>query len=1532
MRWMRIRVLAVVLAGLGGVATAPAVAQSQDDDQSRLITFIEDSLSDGAARQIDIVGFRGALSSQAQLERLTIADEDGIWLVLEGAILDWTRSALLSRELRINALTAERLEIRRPPLPAGASGPTLPDDAAAQPFRLPELPVAIEVGEFRIDRVDLGPAFIGDPVALRVSGQASLEDGDGQVAIDIDRLDGVTGRFDLQADFSNATEDLSLLLDLEEGQGGLAANRLSLPGEPAVALGIDGTGTLSNFAADVTLATGGEDRLAGQVTLAEVDGAQRITADLGGDITPLVAPEIAGFFGPDAALSVRAARLAGGGLDIDTLQVRTADLALEGAVRLASDGVPSFFDITGRLGNAGPDAAPVRLPVAGAPVTVRNATLDLGFDAAAGEAWTARFVARGLTAEDLDLDRLVVSGDGTIATTGATAVTGDLQVALAGLALADAAAAEALGPALTARAAIDWSAGRSLRLSDLQVRAQTLSLSADAEMAGGLEDLQIDLSAGLQVDRLAAFAPLAATPLAGRVDTRLDGVIRPLEGAFDLRLDGDGEDLRLGPAVTGDLFAGTTTFALTARRDTEGTFVEEARITSPELTFTGAASATGGGETLQVGVDAGITLADLSILSSVVGTPLAGTLDVQAEGRAQPGPMDFALTVTGTGENLRYGTGSRELDLPGTTRLDIEASRSGGLIDVEQAELVGPDLDLVADIATPNPSEPDALAYRIDLALDDLSRLSGLAGTPLGGRIDIAASGDANLATGDVGVALEGTGMDLQLGDDLSEALLQGRTRLDIVAERRDGVVAVDRLRLYGPGLSLDATLAGEPEGGDTRYAGTLEAGIDNIAAFSQLAGIELAGAVEVSGAASIVPSSGDFTVDLAGAGTDLQAGPLGDGGVLDGRSEFAIVAERQAGQLLVEEARLASAGVNATGRAAPRDGSDEIGIAAEVEVASLAAFSALAGQPLAGAVSARLDGTLDPATQDLTVTLDATIRDLQAGPPITAELFANTTTLSLAAERSGSRILIRDATVAGPQISAELSGELGDADTAVTGRVRLADVGLFTEALSGAVTSDLTLRSQGAGPIRIETVNRGPGGLTVSVNGAVGLPGGTVDLLIGGTAPLALADPILGTRSLRGTAQLDLAMQGAPGLDAVTGTVTASGARLSAPRLGNAIEGIEARLTLRGGTAQVEANGGLATGGRIAVTGRLGLGAPQLPATLMIEAAGLRLINPQLYDATIEGVSLVLDGELAGASALSGQIALGRVEVRIPSSGLGGAEPIPEIDHLGVTPSQRLTQDRAGLLEDGAGLGPPPPPPAGPGGGERVSLDIDVVALSRIFVRGRGLDAELGGRLSLAGSLNRAIPSGQFDLLRGRLSLLGRRLDLTEGFITLQGDFAPFLRLVAVSDVDDFSVRIIVEGPLQDPEITFSSVPDLPQDEILARLFFGQNVQNLSAIQALQLASAVAELSGRSSGGILLSLREGLGLDNLDVRTDDGGNAAVTAGRYISDNVYTDVTVGATGDAEVTLNIDLSPGLTARGTAGSDGNSAIGLYFERDY
>ena len=119
---------------------------------------------------------------------------------------------------------------------------------------------------------------------------------------------------------------------------------------------------------------------------------------------------------------------------------------------------------------------------------------------------------------------------------------------------------------------------------------------------------------------------------------------------------------------------------------------------------------------------------------------------------------------------------------------------------------------------------------------------------------------------------------------------------------------------------------------------------------------------------------------------------------------------------------------------------------------------------------------------------------------------------------------------------------------------------------------------------------------------------------------------------------------------------------------------------------------------------------------------------------------------------------------------------------------------------------------------GAAFGLDVVLSAPNRLFVRGRGLDAELGGELHLGGTTAAVSPLGAFNLIRGRLDILGKRLDLTEAVLQMEGELIPSLHIVAATVNDGITVAVGIDGPATDPVVSFTSSPDLPEEEVLAR------------------------------------------------------------------------------------------------------------------
>ncbi len=338
-------------------------------------------------------------------------------------------------------------------------------------------------------------------------------------------------------------------------------------------------------------------------------------------------------------------------------------------------------------------------------------------------------------------------------------------------------------------------------------------------------------------------------------------------------------------------------------------------------------------------------------------------------------------------------------------------------------------------------------------------------------------------------------------------------------------------------------------------------------------------------------------------------------------------------------------------------------------------------------------------------------------------------------------------------------------------------------------------------------------------------------------------------------------------------------------------------------------------------ISGPVALASPYV-ADLTTTLRSVHLRDPELFDTDVDG-EVRITGPLIGGADIRGAVSLGKTEVRIPSTGFGSQALLNDVTHIAEPQPVLKTRERAGLVEKGGGARD-----SGPAFG----LDLTISAPGRIFVRGRGLDAELGGALNVTGTTDNVIPSGQFNLIRGRLDILGKRFTIDEGLIQLQGALTPYVRFSATTQSEGITATILIEGDATAPEIKFLSNPDLPEEEVISRLLFSKSLSNLSAFQAAQLASAVATLAGKGSGGIIAKLRNSFGLDDLDLASDTEGQTSLRVGKYISEKVYTNVAIGSDGKTEVNINLDVRPDLTLRGTLAGNGGTSVGIYYERDY
>ncbi|WP_254429182.1 MULTISPECIES: translocation/assembly module TamB domain-containing protein [unclassified Ruegeria] len=1345
------------------ILTAPPVFAQEDGGGSMLENFLQDTLS-GDNQNVTVTGLQGALSARATIEEITVADDEGVWLTIKDAQLDWNRLALIRGRFSVNSLTAQEIDITRAP------GATTTDEPAAtvetQPFQLPELPVAIEIGEIRIDEVSLGEPLIGVAADLSINGNLSLADGTLDTSLDVTRLDRAGDEIKLTAGFENATSEINLDLQVTEAAGGLISTALKIPDSPPIGLTAKGSGPLTDFTADIGLSSDNQQRVSGQVRLRAADGGAQqgiaFTTDLSGDLTPFLTPEIDPFFGTDTRLFVDGQTKPEGALEVSDLKLTTQALNLKGELELAEGGSLQLAALQGRI--TPPDGEAVVLPVAGGETSIEAAQISALYDHKNGNLWDLSLTANAFKSTQANLQNARISAQGVLDQGEALAVSGDVQASVTGIDLTDPALNTAVGQRITLDGQFDYGSDQSLNLSGFELIGSDYALALDALIDGLTSGLTVDGSATLEATDLARFSDIAKLDLKGQVSARVEGKGSPLEGSFDGTLFVDGSDLATGRDDIDPVITGETTISLDGKRGSDGITIRSFELNSEAAQAQANGVVTTPNGNLTIDGQAQVNAPDLSVFSGLAQRDLGGSLRAEVDGTGTVQTLEFDGTASVIGRNLQTGMADIDPLLTGQTTIQWDGARSADQIEIRNATVNGKALSAQVQATVTDPTGEPSGEGEARIDVPDLSLFSGMAGRDLTGSVTANFQGSGDLATRAFDIQGNLDADDIQVGIDFVDKLVNGRTTLTVDAQNGDQGLEVRNFRLQGSAITANASGKVAREAGGLNYFVQL----DDVARITQT----LSGPLTLEG--NVAPTSSGLE------GTANLRGPDSSYATLEG--------------------------------------------------------------------SVDSDGAAD-------LVFDAKLNRIERFAP-------------------------------------EFPGTIAANGTAKR------DNGVWT----------------------IDTTAEGPAEISSQVSGTFDEASGEADLKAAGGVNIGIANLFITPNKIDGTARYDLALKGKPSLEALSGTVTTSGTSLAIPGAGQTITGISGSVELAQSRATISLSGGPRAGGNFVVAGPVDL-TPPFNANITTTLNSIVLTDQLLYETTLNG-QIAMTGALAGNSSVAGQITFEETNINLAAaSGAVGAAPIPDIQHIGEGSASLITRERAGLVVDEE---------ATPSD-SRISLDIALLAPKAVFVRGRGVNAELGGRLFIGGTTSSVVPSGQIELIRGNLDILGRRLALTKGIVTLQGDLTPYIEFESSASTSDGTATIEIAGPLDAPEVDVFSDPERPAEEALAMLLFGNRFSELSPFVIAQMAASLAQLSG-AGGDATKGLRDATGVDSVDIGATEGGAGRLGAGAYLSDNLYTDFTVNTEGDTEVNLNLDVTDNFTVRGTVDGRGETGVGVFFERDY
>ena len=245
---------------------------------------------------------------------------------------------------------------------------------------------------------------------------------------------------------------------------------------------------------------------------------------------------------------------------------------------------------------------------------------------------------------------------------------------------------------------------------------------------------------------------------------------------------------------------------------------------------------------------------------------------------------------------------------------------------------------------------------------------------------------------------------------------------------------------------------------------------------------------------------------------------------------------------------------------------------------------------------------------------------------------------------------------------------------------------------------------------------------------------------------------------------------------------------------------------------------------------------------------------------------------------------------------------------------------------------------PAGTPSASLPDLDLAIVVPGELFLRGNGLELELGGELRVLREADAAASEaprvdGSFGFHSGSYDFIGRRFELERGEASFFGEEKPdpTLDVVLASQLDETRVRIVVEGQASAPVIRLESDPERSEGEIMGLLLSGgESDEEAEAGERLQEAGATL-LAALGMSALQKGVARSTGLDRVEYRAgSEGGRGSLLLGKYLHPRLLMTYELGLEENSDFVLHLRylLNRHWKLESSYAQDGNSGLELFW----
>ncbi len=224
-------------------------------------------------------------------------------------------------------------------------------------------------------------------------------------------------------------------------------------------------------------------------------------------------------------------------------------------------------------------------------------------------------------------------------------------------------------------------------------------------------------------------------------------------------------------------------------------------------------------------------------------------------------------------------------------------------------------------------------------------------------------------------------------------------------------------------------------------------------------------------------------------------------------------------------------------------------------------------------------------------------------------------------------------------------------------------------------------------------------------------------------------------------------------------------------------------------------------------------------------------------------------------------------------------------------------------ILEGAIGI-PQPVSASSSGGSDGLpfDLEIDVSGTGNLWFRTNFANIEMSAKMRIFSLERKPTVNGYIDAVRGKITILQRDFEITEGRVQLIQGVPPTVHLNVTAETtvrsimnrDEYHITILIAGDMDNPEITLTGEGpggQIAQEDILTLLAAGLTYGEMQQLNSTALRSEVETVAQTLLGSLLArNIRDEIGLDTFEMSPEllsDTTSLILNVGKYVFPDLY---------------------------------------------